>query len=862
MTDAPSTRRLMIFGFVLLLSLHCGGQVYVSPKGSDANPGTLARPVRTLERAIAMSRDAWSGGGKDVVVTLAGGTYRLTKPVQIDADDSGRNGNNLVFIAAAGEHPVLSGAVQVSNWKLVDKARNLWVAAVPPDLIDSRQLYVDGTRATRTRGRVPVEMAITSSGYKAANASMASWRDPSRIEFVYTGGNSVWSEKGVGLGSWTEPRCPVASIDGPTITMAQPCWNNSTRRAMLPSGVRTANLVGPKSVGQVPTYVENAYELLGNPGEFYLDHKSRRIYYVPRAGEDLRRADVEIPPLESLLKISGTADNPVHNLVFSGLQFSYATWLASNRPDGFSEIQAGYEVTGPEGYSKQALCDLVPGGTCPYAAWTKESANVLLQFAHKIKFIRDAFVHLSAAGLDLGDGAQGDVVEGSVFTDISGNGLQLASVADPLAPDPRFSSDNRIDNNLFENVGAEFRGGIAIVIGYAQRTLVTHNQIDHVPYAGISIGWGGWPDKIQKAGQANRSTGNVISCNLVHDFMLVLSDGGGIYTQGRTGQSLADGEQVSGNVIYDQYSSGHGIYTDNGSSMITVNGNVMFHTNHDNWGSRHRDWYDGHDGKNYDPLLIKDNYWQQGDADSSKENVTVEGNRLISSLADVPAETIHNAGLEPAFRDISSMAFGKPTAPEAPSRVAVWAANGVAYVTWNPPVNQGGSPVESYTVRSSAGMEVKISAEDFKAKAYAKLAGIKNGQALTFTVAATNHQGRSVSSLPSREVTSRDQRIERPGPPQNVSVHAGNGAASIHFQLPATKPNGEKAPIIAYAVTVNPSGRKVLFTGRNIIVLEGAHSTFNVVDGLTPGASYTFSVAAVNDAGEGVPAVAGPVTIP
>ena len=84
-----------------------------------------------------------------------------------------------------------------------------------------------------------------------------------------------------------------------------------------------------------------------------------------------------------------------------------------------------------------------------------------------------------------------------------------------------FASDNRIDNNLFENVGAEFRGGIAIVIGYARHTLVTHNQIDHIPYAAMSIGWGGWPDKINQAGQANRSTGNVISANLAHDLMLI-----------------------------------------------------------------------------------------------------------------------------------------------------------------------------------------------------------------------------------------------------------------------------------------------------------------------------------------------------
>jgi len=838
-------------------------QIHVSPTGNDASSGTAARPVRTLQRAVTLARSQETTANGDVTIELAGGTYRLARPLELTPEDSGRNGHNLIFRAMPGERPVLSGGVRITGWKKIDQSRNLWTAPVPPSVTDSRQLYIDGVRATRTRGRLPVGVTMTATGYTAADTRMAAWKHPSNLEFVYTGGNSVWSETGVGLGSWTEPRCPVASIEGTTITMAQPCWNNSTLRVMLPSGARTANLVGPKSVGATPTYVENAFELLGTPGQFYLDHDSSQLYYVPRLGEDLTKADVELPTLQSLLSISGTPDNPAHNIIFSGLQFSYTTWLAPNGPDGFSEIQAGYQVTGPDGYSKQALCTLVPGGMCPYGAWTKETANVALHFSHHIQFVRDAFAHLGAAGLDLGDGAQNDVVEGSVFSDISGNGLELAGVANPLAPDAEFASDNRIANNLFEHVGAEYRGGIAIVIGYARRTLVTHNQIDHTPYAAISIGWGGWPDKIQMTGQANHSTGNVISDNLIHDFMLVLSDGGGIYTQGRTGQTLADGERVTGNVIYDQFSSGHGIYTDNGSSMITVDGNVMFHTNHDNWGSRHRDWYDGHNGTNYDPLTIENNYWQQGDADSSKENVTEANNHLINSLDQVPPAVLRSAGLEPAFRDIASLHFAKAAPPEPPSRVAAWAANGIAYVTWSPSVDQGGSPVESYTVRASTGTEAHISAAEFRKNAYLKIDGIATSQPVTFTVTAANRQGTSVASLPSREITPQQQTIEPPAAPQNVSVHAGKGAASIHFQLPpAAHPAGHASPILAYEVTVNPTGRKVVFTGRNIIVLEGTHTTFYAVDGLTSGTSYTFSVAAVNAAGTGTPAVVGPVTIP
>ncbi|MGH9598987.1 MAG: fibronectin type III domain-containing protein, partial [Terracidiphilus sp.] len=726
----------------------------------------------------------------------------------------------------------------------------------------ARQLYIDGVRATRTRGRLPVALTMTATGYTAANDTMASWKHPSWLEFVYTGGNSVWSERGEGLGSWTQPRCPVASIVGTTITMQQPCWDNSTKRVMLPSGQRTANLVGPMSVGKEPTYVENAFELLGTPGQFYLDRDTSTIYYTPRRGENLATADVELPVLQSLIDATGTAADPAHNIVFSGLQFSYATWLGPNGPDGFSEIQAGYQVTGPEGYAKQGLCTLVPDGACPYGDWTKEPGEVRLKFAHDMKFVRDDFVHLGATGLDLGEGAQNDVVEGSVFKDISGNGLELASVNAPLAPPTEFAVNNRIENNLFEDVGAEYRGGIGIVIGYARRTLVTHNQIDQLPYASMSIGWGGWPDKIRMAGQANNSALNTISDNMIHNEMLVLSDGGGIYTQGLTGKSLADGERVSGNVVYNQYSSGHAIYTDNGGSMITVSGNVMFNDDHDNWGSRHRDYYDDNDGKVDDPLTIEGNYWQQGDADSSRENVTEKDNHIITALSGAPASILDSAGLQEAYRRITGLRFAKAAPPEPPTRVAAWGGNGYADVTWNPTVAQRGSPVEAYIVHASNGAQTRISNAEFWKYSYVKFSGLPNGQPLTFTVSAVNREGAGVASLLSLPVTLSNRTITPPPAPQNVSVLPGKNAVSIHFQLPHEDHfDGEPSPILAYQVTVNPGGRKVMFTGRNIVVLEGRHTTFNTVGGLAAGKTYTFSVSAVNNAGAGTPVVVGPVTV-
>ncbi|HTX22896.1 MAG TPA: hypothetical protein VMD27_13690 [Candidatus Aquilonibacter sp.] len=839
-------------------SLFAADSLYVSPTGDDANPGTQAKPIRTLQHARDLVRDMDQNMSGDITVWLAGGTYRLTEPLTLDARDSGTRNHNVIYSAMPGQRPVISGGVQITGWKLVDAGKNLWSAPAPAVLENTRQLYVNGVRAYRTQGRLPVKLTETKTGYIASSPVMAGWRNPSDIEFVYTGGNAFWSERSWGLGAWTEPRCPVASIEGTTITMAEPCWDNSTKRVMLPASSgfrRTANLVGPASIGRQPEYVENAYELLGTPGQWYFDRPAKVIYYVPRPGENLATADVEVPVLQKLVSGEGAEGAPIHNIIFKGLQFSYATWLFPSSNEGFSEIQANYMVTGTNGYATQGLGDLVPDGQKPFGDWTKTPGNVSFSYDHGILFLGDNFVHLGGAGLELGDGSQSDMVEGCVFTDISANGLELGGVDLPEANAEQATRDNQILNNHIYNVAAEYHGGIGIDVGYAQNTLIAHNQLDHLPYSAISMGWGGWPDKIRRAGVANNSHDNQVEDNLIFDHMQLLADGGGIYTQGLTGPSLADGEKLIGNVIYNQLGSGHGIYTDNGCNNVTAKNNVIFHTDHDNWGSRHRNYYDDNDGKTFDYFDFEDNYWQQGDEDSSSENVTLKNNHLISELDQAPQKILQNAGLKPAFKNILNEPFGSPSAPEPPKRVAAFAGNGFALVSWNPPVFMGTYPgiVDSlpsfYTVTSSAGDKTTISMAEFNEKGYVKISGLTNGQSYTFTVTADNGINMSSPSLPSEPVIPTAKSITTPAAPSTAEVSASDdGIASVHFGAPD---DDGGSPIIAYAVTVNPGGRKVMFTGRKVLVLSGKHVTFDVVDDLEKGKTYTFDVAAVNLAGEG-----------
>ncbi|HEV3310246.1 MAG TPA: right-handed parallel beta-helix repeat-containing protein, partial [Chloroflexota bacterium] len=824
-----------------------GASIYVSPSGNDSNSGSQAQPLRTLTHARDVARKLISGMNGDITINLEDGVYRLGQTLQLSPADSGVNGHDVVWRGAPGATAIISGAQRVSGWRLADSAHGIWSAHVPKSL-RTRQIYVDGMRASLASGPAPAKLKKTGNGYAASNSSMSHWRNPSQIDFVYT----------AELGLMVEPICPVASIHGKSITMAEPCWANSNRRV--------DNLVGFGTLG-APAYVENAFELLRQPGQFYLDQRSHVLYYIPRSGQDMHTADVEAASLNTLVAGSGSAANPIHDISFNNLQFSYATWLQPGTPTGFSDIQSGYTITGKHGYATQGLCKFVSHGTCPYGSWSREPGSVQFRYDRNLTFAGDRFVHLGAAGLNLDDGTQGASISGSIFTDISGNGIEIGGVDQPVASGASQTTGNRVTDNYLFGLPVEFHGGVAVFFGYAANSTVSHNQIADVPYSGISMGWGGWPDKRGKPATRNYSHDNVVSDNLIFDFMQVLSDGGGMYTQGITGSSIANGEKVTGNVIYNQLAWGRALQSDDGATNVTYAGNVLYNDNYD-WGSNHIDYASKKHGN--DPQLIKGNYWQQGDPNSSRKGVVEKGNTIITGGGDAPSSIVDNAGIESQYRSILSWDDPGQTSPNPPERVQVlYAFHDRAYVTWRPSYASGNNPVGSYTIsacrsggvpqypcRNPAVSPLTISASDFNQSGYAVVSGLSQGKAYSFTVTAGTSSGSSTPSVPSSVATVRGNGPSLPGKPKGLTARAGKKLVRLLWYAPAS---AKHQPVIGYAVTAT-GGFKTTVSGlRQLIVTNNGGRAVEVFGGLSSGQAYRFSVAAITPAGTGPASSASPV---
>jgi hypothetical protein len=632
----------------------------VGPDGHGS--ACIANNPCSLLTAQARVRTATPTINGDIDVVLADGTYRLGSTLAFDATkgDGGTHGHTVSYQAAPGAHPVLSGGQRIANWK--QGPNGVWQAQVPVGT-QTRQLYVDGVRANIASEAAPGGFTQTATGYTTSDSTIESFGNISDVEFVYNVG-------------WTQMRCRVASASGTTITMDEPCYQNSTKK---PYGVNAGN----------PGEIQNAKELLTDPGQWYLDQPARTLYYIPREGQDMQTADVEIPRLQTLVSGTGTEAQPLTGLTLAGLSFEYGGWTAPDAPDGFSEVQANMHLTGDNAWQDQGTCDRFSStnpGTCPYGAWTMTPGNVVFDHASGLTIGGDTFTHLGAAGLQLGQDVNNATVTGNIFTDISANGLEIGNGTDADPADlALLPAHNTIADNWVHNVAVEYTGGVGIFQGYTRYDVIEHNQINNVPYSGISSNWG-WGHT-----SAVEAAGNQILDNLVSDAMQQRGDGGGIYVLGTEGDSLTDGLLISGNVVRYDANYGNGIYTDGGSQYVTETGNAVYGNDTASFGGCREPaptaYGDFDFTGNYFESLTPG--WSCGDPD----NATITGNTQVGSDGTgVPASLLANAGLQPAYAHLAAAPAGR-----APVNLALHKPAQAQYIDGSTALLQPGSDVDYAT---------------------------------------------------------------------------------------------------------------------------------------------------------------------
>ena len=513
------------------------GEIYVSLQGNDKNPGTKEAPFYTLNRAIKQARE-WRrlnrpevAGG--IYIRLEEGVYAQRNSLFLRPEDSGTPDSPTVICAVDGAHPVISGGVAVTGWKrgcnhpaIPEKLKQkIWSAEAPligNRRVETRQMWVNGHKVQRAAqfpdGGLeqmidfnPEEQTITIP--VSQNVNPKRLQNAGQLEMIV---HQRWAIAILRVKS-------IDAKDGQAVVRFHEPESHLEFAHPWPQPV----IGGEK--GNSSFCLTNALELLDQPGEWFQEYPSGTIYYYPQAGENMETAEVIIPALETLVTIDGTLSRPVKHIQFNGITFEHTSWM---RPSyqGHVTLQGGFPLL--DAYKLQEP-GLPEKAELENQAWIiRPETAIRVRGAEHIDFKHCTFRHLSSTGLDYEWAVTASSVEDCQFTDIGGTALLVGAFPDggfethvPFIPaDVReLCSHITIRNNFISNVTNEDWGCVGIGAGYVRNMDISHNEVCHLNYSGICVGWG-WTSL--ESGMCN----NRIEANYVHHFARRLYDAGGLYT--------------------------------------------------------------------------------------------------------------------------------------------------------------------------------------------------------------------------------------------------------------------------------------------------------------------------------------------
>lgn len=464
--------------------------LYVSPDGRDDAQGTEAAPLATLRKAHELAAPVY--GKRPVTIFLLAGEYYIDSPLVFGPEESGREANPVRITAHGDGEAVLTTSVRLAGLEWEPYRDGIMMARVGegqagPPVFD--RLFIDGQEMPMAR----------YPDY-----------DPDAHYFNGTAANALSPER---TARWSYPAGAYVHA------LHRHEWGGFHYRSdgrnaageLLFTGGRQNN----RRMGMHPQHlmVENVFEELDAPGEWYYNAADGTLYAYPPEGVDLFRAEIRTPQGEGFFVFDGSADAPVSHITIEGLTFRHTvrTFMKTDEPllrsdwtiyRGGALLLEGAEQCTVRG------CDFTElGGNGVFFSGYNRRNRV-----GECRFSRIGASAICFVG-------RPQAVRSPLFEYGERNDQALMdTLPGPASPD--YPVQCVADNNLIHDIGLTEKQVAGVQISMASGITVSRNSIYRVPRAGINIDDGTWG-------------GHIVEWNDVFDTVLETGDHGAFNSWGR-----------------------------------------------------------------------------------------------------------------------------------------------------------------------------------------------------------------------------------------------------------------------------------------------------------------------------------------
>lgn len=410
-------------------------------------------------------------------------------------------------------------------------------------------LYVDGKRAKLTRypkeGTLRCVDTEHNTGGQFAHSEwfIAKREDLENIKDVENAIVSYYHY-------WIDEHSPVKSYDRESgkLTMEYKSrFMISNRYDETDGQVTTANL---------EYYLENIPEAFSNPDEWYLDKNKGMLYYIPRnEKQSPENITVYAPTVDKILNFSGNKDKKITNIYFKDIDFvcsdgDYASTsedLCDNPEEAgkyASDCQSVSDAYGAVNFTYSKNCGL-------------DNCNLTCLGVHAVS---------------INEGCSDIEITNCKISDVGAGGIRIVGGVAGCEENEE-THHISVQRCNITNCGRRYAAGCGILAMHIHNCEFSDNEISYLDYSGISVGWvWGYVD-------SNTYDNKILRNHIHHIGMGNLSDMGGIYLLGKQRGTI-----VAENIIHDCLGShygGWGIYTDEGSSFIRVEKNIVYNISSD-----------------------------------------------------------------------------------------------------------------------------------------------------------------------------------------------------------------------------------------------------------------------------------------